>query len=198
MTRMSKTAGKAKVRKVTAPQPRPMGPVSVAPREDVTPLIERVVAIIEEARAQVVRTVNSAMVLAYWHIGRELVEFVQRGAKRTEYGEQVLAVLSARLREWVDRAARPRTFGTSAPSTWRSEKGLRRFATSEVANLDATVVAQPWGFATSEVASQTSNWTRRSLDADRLNYAALDAEVLLALHERFKDVGGAPDAEGGN
>jgi ATP-dependent Lhr-like helicase len=33
--------------------------------------------------------------------------------------------------------------------------------------------------------SQTSNWSRRPLDADQLRYAALDAEVLLALHERL-------------
>jgi hypothetical protein len=36
-----------------------------------------------------VRTVNSTMVLAYWHVGREIVEFVQRGAKRAEYGERL-------------------------------------------------------------------------------------------------------------
>lgn len=35
---------------------------------------------------------------------------------------------------------------------------------------------------------QTSNWSRRPLDADQLKYAALDAEILLALHERFKDL----------
>lgn len=47
--------------------------------------------------------------------------------------------------------------------------------------------------------SQTSNWSRRPLDADQLRYAALDAEVLLALHARFKDVGvAAPDAGGGH
>jgi ATP-dependent Lhr-like helicase len=32
---------------------------------------------------------------------------------------------------------------------------------------------------------QTSNWSGRPLDADRLRYAALDAEVLLALHACF-------------
>ncbi len=42
--------------------------------------------------------------------------------------------------------------------------------------------------------AQTSSWGRRPLDADQLKYAALDAEVLLALHERFKDVGVAPEA----
>lgn len=38
--------------------------------------------------------------------------------------------------------------------------------------------------------SQTSNWSRRPLDADQLRYAALDAEVRLALHARF----GGPQA----
>jgi predicted nuclease of restriction endonuclease-like (RecB) superfamily len=69
----------------------------------VASLVKRVVAILEEARARVVRTVNSTMVLAYWHVGREIVEFVQRGAKRAEYGEQVLEALSAHLGARIGR-----------------------------------------------------------------------------------------------
>lgn len=42
----------------------------------------------EEARSQAVSIVNSAMVLAYWQIGREVVEFVQRGTTRSGYGER--------------------------------------------------------------------------------------------------------------
>jgi len=76
---------------------------SSAPALDVAPLVERVVAIIEEAQSRVVRSVNSTMVLAYWHVGREVVEFVQRGSPRAEYGEQVLEGLSANLRKRVGR-----------------------------------------------------------------------------------------------
>jgi hypothetical protein len=37
-------------------------------------------------------------VIRYWHIGREIVEFVQSGASRAEYGEQVLEGLSTSRR----------------------------------------------------------------------------------------------------
>jgi len=36
------------------------------------------------------------MVLAYWLIGREIVQAVQ-GGERAEYGQQVIKTLSARL-----------------------------------------------------------------------------------------------------
>jgi predicted nuclease of restriction endonuclease-like (RecB) superfamily len=60
-------------------------------------LFERIVFILEAARARVVRAVNSEMVLAYWHIGREIVESVQGGQQRAEYGEAVLETLSGAL-----------------------------------------------------------------------------------------------------
>ena len=62
-------------------------------------LFKRVVTILEQARTQVVRNVNSQMVLAYWKIGREIVEEKQQGAIRAEYGKQVINELSIRLAE---------------------------------------------------------------------------------------------------
>jgi len=70
---------------------------------DIGPLFERIVSILDEARTRVVRSVNSAMVLAYWQIGREIVEYFQGGAVRAEYGNQLLEVLSARLQSRVGR-----------------------------------------------------------------------------------------------
>jgi hypothetical protein len=62
-------------------------------------LFDRVATILEQARGNVVRTVNTNMVVAYWLIGREIVQEVQDGAERAEYGKQVVEDLSARLTE---------------------------------------------------------------------------------------------------
>lgn len=62
-----------------------------------TPLFGRIVSILEQARGNVVRAVNTNMVLAYWLIGREIVNNLQSGDERAEYGKQMLADLSSRL-----------------------------------------------------------------------------------------------------
>ena len=60
-------------------------------------LFDRVVSILEQARINAVRTVNSGMIIAYWHIGREIVQYVQKGEGRAEYGKQTIKELSAKL-----------------------------------------------------------------------------------------------------
>lgn len=60
-------------------------------------LMGRVVSILEQARANVVRAVNSNMVIAYWLIGREIVLELQGGDERAEYGKQVIENLSRQL-----------------------------------------------------------------------------------------------------
>ena len=64
-----------------------------------TPLFERVVTILEQARTNVVRTVNSQMVIAYWLIGCEIVEEEQQGQGRAEYGARLIEKLSRQLTE---------------------------------------------------------------------------------------------------
>jgi len=57
-------------------------------------LFDRIVNILVEARTKVVREINKTQVLAYWEIGREIVEFEQKGQLRAEYGEELLKELS--------------------------------------------------------------------------------------------------------
>ena len=61
------------------------------------PLYDRIRNILESARASVARTVNTTQVVANWLIGREIVEEEQRGKRRADYGQQLIAQLSEAL-----------------------------------------------------------------------------------------------------
>ena len=66
-------------------------------------LFGNVSRILDDARGQVVRAVNSSMVIAYWLIGREIVQELQNGEERAGYGEEVIARLSAKLNRHYGR-----------------------------------------------------------------------------------------------
>ena len=53
--------------------------------------------VIEQARRRVYSTANSAMVQAYWQIGRTIVEYEQGGHERAEYGKRLIKELAERL-----------------------------------------------------------------------------------------------------
>ena len=69
----------------------------VVPESDQGDIFCRIVSIIEEARSTVIRTVNSEMVIAYWCIGREIVEEQQAGRERAIYGDNLIEKLSEKL-----------------------------------------------------------------------------------------------------
>jgi hypothetical protein len=94
-------------------------------------LFQRVATILDQARSNVVRSVNTNMVLAYWLIGREIVQELQGGEERAEYGKQVLANLSERL------AARYGT-GFSMPN-------LKNFRQFYLVNPDRIQIRYPVG-----------------------------------------------------
>lgn len=60
-------------------------------------LLTEIRGLIETARQQVVRAVNSSMVQTYWHIGRLIIEDEQQGEARAAYGKQQLLRLSQEL-----------------------------------------------------------------------------------------------------
>lgn len=62
-------------------------------------LYQQIHGILQAARQQSYRAVNTAMVEAYWQIGRRIVEHEQGGEARAAYGQGVLAALAARLTE---------------------------------------------------------------------------------------------------
>lgn len=63
----------------------------------VAPLYDRIRQILESARSNVARTVNTTQVVANWLIGREIVEEEQKGKKRADYGKQIVEELAVQL-----------------------------------------------------------------------------------------------------
>jgi len=60
-------------------------------------LYERIAAILDDARSRVARTVNTAMVSAYWLIGREIVEVEQGGKARAAHGDRLIEVVARKI-----------------------------------------------------------------------------------------------------
>lgn len=108
------------------------------PAEHPDALFGRVVSILEQARGNVVRAVNTNMVLAYWLIGREIVQELQGGEERAEYGKQVVEALSARLTERYGK-------GFSFTNLWY----FRQFY---IAFQDRLTIPHPAGGESSETA----------------------------------------------
>ena len=61
-------------------------------------LIESIKDIILTSRRNIVRSVNTEMLSAYWSIGRLIVEDEQKNQERAQYGEQTLKHISKRLK----------------------------------------------------------------------------------------------------
>ena len=53
--------------------------------------------VLQKARQSIARSVNSAIVQAYWQVGRHIVEYEQSGEQRAKYGNATLKQLSEKL-----------------------------------------------------------------------------------------------------
>jgi len=71
--------------------------------------INEIKKILKNARQKAYTAVNSAMVEAYWEIGRRIVEEEQRGKERAEYGKEIVKNLSKELTEEFGKGFSRRT-----------------------------------------------------------------------------------------
>lgn len=77
--------------------------------------------IIESARNSVNRAVNTAMVEAYWYIGKNVVEQEQQGKDRAEYGKKLIQSLSKKLTHEFGK-------GFSAQNLWNMRLFYNKFS----------------------------------------------------------------------
>ena len=59
--------------------------------------LNRIREILRYSRSKAMQSINTAMVEAYWQIGREIVVEEQRGKERADYGTRLLREISKRL-----------------------------------------------------------------------------------------------------
>jgi hypothetical protein len=78
---------------------KPTIPKRASAPHALSPLIGELRGLILSARHSAASTINTLQVLTNFEIGRRIVEHEQKGAKRAEYGAELLKELSARLTE---------------------------------------------------------------------------------------------------
>jgi len=81
--------------------------------------------ILLDARKKVYATINSEMVMAYWQIGKRIIEEEQAGEKRAEYGTFLVKQFSERLTEEFGK-------GFSVANVWNFRQFYQIFPENEI------------------------------------------------------------------
>ncbi len=67
-------------------------------------MVEQIGVLVQDSRQQLSYTINTTIAFTYWHIGKYIVEFEQKGEKRAEYGMALLKNLSKDLTEQLGKS----------------------------------------------------------------------------------------------
>ncbi|KEZ89279.1 PDDEXK nuclease domain-containing protein [Lacrimispora celerecrescens] len=73
------------------------------PNNLINPLVDEIKSILDIARSNVAKAVNSELIASYWKIGEIIVRYEQNDSIRAEYGEQTLKQLSKELTKELGR-----------------------------------------------------------------------------------------------
>jgi len=133
-----------------------------------TEAYKRIRNIIERARDNVARVVNTEMVLAYWHIGREIVEEEQKGKSRADYGRKLLETLSDRLTEDFGK-------GFHASNLWNMRQFYQTYPILDAVRRELSWthyrilmrIEKPEARSFYEVECIKNNWSARELERQK-------------------------------
>ncbi len=129
---------------------------------------DRIRRIIEEARGNVAQFVNTTTVVAYWHIGREIVEEEQKGKSRADYGKEILENLSRKLTAEFGE-------GFDDSNLWRMRQFYQTFPILGALRRELSWthyrilmrVDNPQARSFYEVESIKNNWSARELERQK-------------------------------
>jgi predicted nuclease of restriction endonuclease-like (RecB) superfamily len=128
----------------------------------------RICSILENARGNVARVINSEMVVAYWHIGREIVEEEQRGKSRADYGKKLLEGLAGRLSDGFGK-------GFDVSNLWNMRQFYQTYPILDTVCRELSWshyrilmrVEKPEARSFYEIECAKNNWSVRELDRQK-------------------------------
>lgn len=133
--------------------------------------------ILAQARRKTYQAINSAMVEAYWSIGRKIVEEEQNGKERAAYGKEVIKTISTELTQefgkgFSERNIRKyRQFYLTFPEieNWPTVSAKLQWSHFELIMRVSNPQAQQYYL--NEAAQQ--GWSVRTLDRNRQNHSQI-------------------------
>jgi len=137
-------------------------------RTQSTNIYNRIRKIIENARKNVARAVNTEMVTAYWQIGREIVEEEQRGKSRAAYGKKLLETLSVHLTDDFGK-------GFTASNLWNMRQFYQTYPILDAVRRELSWthyrilmrIEKPEARSFYEIESVKNNWSARELERQK-------------------------------
>ena len=73
-------------------------PLDIAVDQELNQLADNITSLVNETKSHLAQVINTTMVVAYWNIGRYIVEFEQHGDAKAQYGTALLSSLAKILR----------------------------------------------------------------------------------------------------
>jgi len=133
--------------------------------------LEKAITILEFAREQVVKSVNQAMVFAYYEIGKIIIEEEQEGKERAVYAKKTIEDLSKKLIKEYGRGFSVRNLeqmrqfylAYSKPQTPSAELGITVFKLSWSHYLILMRIKKEAERKFYEIESSSNNWSVREL-----------------------------------
>lgn len=131
-------------------------------------LYQRISSLLRAAREKAIQSVNSVMVEAYWHVGREIVQAEQKGQSRAGYGKHLLENLATRLTKEFG-------VGFDASNLWKIRRFYLTFPILDALRLELSWthyrilmhIEKPEARSFYEIECAKNRWSARELERQK-------------------------------
>ena len=142
-------------------------------------LYAQIQSVLLQARQQAKRSVNQAMVLAYWQVGKLIVEHEQGGEDRAAYGAKTLQLLALKLSQEFGR-------GFSAPNLRNFRQFFLTYTQDEICYTPCSELGWSHFRLLMRVADPAARqWYALEAASQTWSVAALDRQISTLYYQRL-------------